>query len=587
MDAPTFTVGIDLGTTNCSMAACADRDPAQSVAIPQIVAPSEIGEERLLPSFLFVPAEAQFPAGALALPWYPHARDVVGTFARAQGASTPTRLVSSAKSWLSHAAVDRRGAILPWQAPEDVPRCSPVEAAARYLGHLRAAWERAHADAPLAEQDVVLTVPASFDAVARELTMEAAELAGIEAPTLLEEPQAAMYDWLAQRGERWRDELVVGDVVLVVDIGGGTTDFSLIVVRDDEGCLTLERVAVGDHILLGGDNMDLALAYAVRAELAERGTELDDWQVRALTHAARTGKEALLADESLAAVPLAIPTRSSRLVGGTIRASLTRAMIDAVVLEGFLPAVEADARPQVVRRTGLTALGLPYPSDAAITRHLAAFVGRAAALPTAILYNGGVTRAASVRERVRGVLARWLEGVGKPAPRVLAGSDPELAVCRGAAHYGRIRRQGGVKIRGGTAHAHYLGIQRAELAVPGVPPRLDAVCVAPLGMEEGSEVTLPQPFGLVLGEEVSFPFFASATREGDRVGAVVKPQELQELAPLEATLPAPEGTQPGAVVQVHLHARVTEVGTLELSAVEHTTGARWKLSFDVRGTGQS
>ncbi len=583
----THAVGIDLGTTHCTLSATVDpKAPPTPLPIPQVLAPGETGERILMPSFLYFPAPQQFAPGALALAWYPGARDVVGSFARDQGATTPLRLVSSAKSWLSHTGVDRRGEILPWEAPSGVPRVSPVQAAARYLGHLRAAWDQAHPDAPLAEQDVVLTVPASFDAVARDLTLEAATLAGFdEPPRLLEEPQAVLYDWVAQRGPAWRDDVSVGDVILVVDIGGGTTDFSLIAVRDEDGTLQLERVAVGDHILLGGDNMDLALAYAVSAQLQADGTELDDWQMRALTHACRSAKETLLGDDPPATVPLTIASRGSRLVGKTIRTQLTREQLDTVLLDGFFPVVDADARPQTPRRVGLTTLGLPYPADAAITRHLAAFVGRAEqgegfVRPTAVLFNGGVTRSPMLRERITTILTQWLAQVGAPAPVELPGTDAELAVSRGAAYYARARRDGGVRIRGGTAQAYYVGIERAELAVPGVPPRVDAVCVAPLGMEEGSEVQLPQTFGLVLGEPVSFRFFGSPVPRDDIVGTARRPTELTELAPIETTL---EGTE-GQIVQVRLHARVTEVGTLQLAAVEHGGQARrFELSFDVRG----
>jgi molecular chaperone DnaK (HSP70) len=592
--APPFTVGIDLGTTNCALAFCPS-DPTIAATpapllIPQIVAPGELSPQPLLPSFLYVPAEGQFAAGSLALPWYPNARDVVGTFARAQGAATPQRLVSSAKSWLSHSGVDRNGEILPWQAGDDVPKCSPVQAAARYLGHLRAAWEAAHPDAPLGEQDLVLTVPASFDAVARELTNEAAMLAGLDTPTLLEEPQAAMYDWLAQHHDTWRSQLTVGDVVLVVDIGGGTTDFSLIAVGEADGSLVLERVAVGDHILLGGDNMDLALAYAVRARLEADGTVLDDWQMRALTHAARSAKETLLADGAPAQSPVAIAGRGSRLVGNTVRTSVSKAELEAIVLDGFFPSVDASARPATPKRAGFVAMGLPYPADPGITRHLAAFLARPTPLrpgttfvhPTAILFNGGVTQSPVIVERIREVIGAWVAAEGGAVPKILAGTDAALAVARGAAHYARIRRTGGVRIKGGTAQSHYVGIARAELVVPGVPPRYDAVCVAPCGMEEGTEVELPQSFGLLLGEEVSFRFFGSSTRRNDTVGMVVQPEVLHELSPLETLLPAPEGKQ-GVIVQVRLHARVTEIGTLELSAVDQASGDRWKLSFDVRG----
>jgi molecular chaperone DnaK (HSP70) len=595
----TYAIGIDLGTTNCALSYATGADaPPVPLPIPQVVAPGEVAPRTLMPSFLYLPADAQFPPASLALAWYPGARDVVGVFARSQGASTPARLVSSAKSWLSHAGVDRRGEILPWEAPEGVPRVSPLQATARYLGHLRAAWEHAFPEAPLSEQDVVLTVPASFDPVARELTLEAAALAGFdEPPRLLEEPQAALYAWVAQRGAAWRNEVAVGDVILVVDIGGGTTDFSLIAVRQEDGVLQLERVAVGDHILLGGDNMDLALAYTVRARLEAEGTTLDDWQLRALTHGCRAAKEALLGDEASAgseAAPLVIPGRSSKLVGGTLRTELRRAELDAVLLDGFFPEVPVEARPQVPRRMGLTTLGLPYPADAAITRHLAKFLGAAAEghtaaadlgrsfmHPTAILFNGGVTRSPMIRERISTIVTRWVAAEGGAAPKVLEGIDAELAVSHGAAYYARMRRDGGVRIRGGTAQAYYVGIERAELAVPGIPPRVDAVCVAPFGMEEGSEVSLPQAFGLVVGEPVSFRFFGSSSRRDDEVGTTTTPALLTELAPIETTLEGP----PDQVVQVRLHARVTEVGTLELSAVEDGADRRWKLSFDVRGQG--
>ncbi len=587
-----LAIGIDLGTTNCALAYAEPGDALPvPLAVPQIIEAGELSERSLLPSFLYVPAQGQLPAEALRLPWDPEARDVVGAFARAQGASTPVRLVSSAKSWLSYAGVDRHGAILPWGAPDEVPRVSPVEASARYLTHLRAAWQAARPDAPLSEQDVVLTVPASFDAVARELTTEATGLAGFQQPPLLlEEPQAALYDWVAQHGEDWRKEVAVGDVLLVVDIGGGTSDFSLICVREAGGALELERVAVGDHILLGGDNMDLALAYAVRIRLEAEGTTLDDWQMRALTHGCRAAKEALLGDDPPEEHPLVIPGRGSKLIGGTLRTTVTRAELDKLLLDGFFPEVSVDAQLQAPRRAGLTALGLPYPSDAAMTRQLAAFLRRSGEArgsdghtfvhPTAILFNGGVTRSPMIRDRIVSVIRAWTEAEGGIAPRVLQAADAELAVCRGAAYYARVRREGGIRIRGGTVQSYYVGIERAELAVPGIPPRIDAVCVAPFGMEEGSEVQLDQAFGLVLGEPVSFQFFGSAARKDDAVGATVDPAEVTELAPIETTL---EGTA-GQVVQVHLHARVTEVGTLELSAVEEVSGQRWKLSFDVRGS---
>ncbi len=586
-----LALGIDLGTTHCALASvdlAADDARPVSFAIPQLVAPGEQNELTLLASFLYRPAESEYGAGKLALPWNENAHDVVGGFARTQGGATPARLVSSAKSWLSHPAVDRRAAMLPWQSPDEVSKLSPLDASARYLEHLRAAWDWRHPDAPLAEQDVVLTVPASFDAVARELTVEAARLAGLpENLRLLEEPQAALYAWLADRGHAWRAELAPGDVILVIDIGGGTTDFSLIAVRDAGGQVELERIAVGEHILLGGDNMDLALAYAVRRRMEGEGHKIDDWQMRALTHACRVAKESLLGDPSRVDYPLAVAGRSSKLMGQTLRATLGREELETLLLEGFFPEAGSDARPQAPRRAGLTTLGLPYAADPAITRHLAAFLGRQGlekkpgqsfVHPTAVLFNGGVTRSPILRERLQQILGRWaLAEKGRP-PKILSGADPDLAVSRGAAYYALSRAKGGVRIRGGTAQAYYVGIERGELAVPGVPPRVDALCIAPFGLEEGSQVALPMTLGLIVGEPVSFRFFGSATRKDDRVGAVVDPESLTELAPIETAFAG----EAGRVAQVRLEAHVTEVGTLELFAVEDASGERWRLSFDVR-----
>ena len=583
----TFALGIDLGTTNSALASVPMGDKTETpkpLAVAQTVAPGETMAESLLPSFLYMTVEAERAPGAFALPWQESTEQVVGAYARKQGAATPGRLVSSAKSWLSYSGVDRRADILPWEAPEGIPKISPLAASAQYLAHLRSAWDAAHPESPLSEQDVVLTVPASFDAAARELTVEAASNIGLgDNLRLLEEPQAALYAWLADKGDSWRDELTVGDTILVCDIGGGTTDFSLISVQEEEGVLQLERVAVGDHILLGGDNMDLALAYGVSAKLEEKGKRLDDWQMRGLVHGCRDAKETLLADESRDAYPLAIASRGSRLLGGTIRTELTRADLEATLLEGFFPAVAANARPQAPRRMGLTTLGLPYASDAAVTRHLAAFLARShnangMTHPTAVLFNGGVTRSPIIRQRILAVLEAWAQAGGVAGPKTLDGGDPDLAVSRGAAFYAQARQQGGLRIKGGTARSYYIGVERNQMAVPGIPPKLDALCIAPFGMEEGTEVHLSDPFGLYVGEPVSFRFFGSSERQDDQVGAVVDPAQLAEVAPIETTLDGDEG----AVVHVRLHARVSEVGTLELSAVDVDSERRWKLSFDVR-----
>ena len=575
MNSARFAVGIDLGTTNTALAFVAldGKEVPAPFALEQVVAAGEHAARPVLPSFLYLPADVELPGGALALPWDKDPRFCVGGFARERAASVPGRVVSSAKSWLCHSGVDRRSPLLPVGAPEDLAKLSPVEVSARILKHLVLAWDQAHPDAPLCEQDVVLTVPASFDAVARALTEEAARSVGLERLTLLEEPQAALYAWVAKQGDAWRKQTQVGDVILVVDLGGGTTDFSLIEVKDEGGTLALHRVAVGEHILLGGDNMDLALAHRLKAKLESEGKELDDWQLRALMHGCRAAKEELLENDKKQKVPVAIPGRGSKLVGGTVRTELTREELSETLLQGFFPEVDASARPLQAKKAGLMTLGLPYAHDAGITRHLAAFLdGRK---PTKLLFNGGVTKSALLRERIAGIAKGWL-GVLE----VIDSPELDLAVAVGAAYYGRARTGKGVRIKGGASRAYYVGIERAELAVPGVAPRVDAVCIAPLGMEEGSEIELPMELGLLVGEPATFRFFSSSTRREDAPALTVDPKkaELAEVAPIETTLQGPAG----ALVPDKLHARVTEVGTLELSAVESGTQKRHKLEFNIR-----
>jgi molecular chaperone DnaK (HSP70) len=523
--------------------------------------------------------------------------------ARSRGAGTPIRLVSSAKSWLSHPSVDRRAAILPADAPPEVERVSPLAASTRYLEHIRSAWNAAHPEAPFDQQAVTVTIPASFDPAARELTAEAARNAGYDNPVLLEEPQAALYSWIQGSGGRWRKQVKAGDIVLVVDVGGGTSDFSLIAILERDGNLEPHRVAVGDHILLGGDNMDLALAHLVARKLQANGTQLDAWQMRALTYACRGAKEHLLADANATTWPIVVPSRGSKLIGGSIRTELTRDEVTAFITDGFFPRVEASARPAVRTRAGLTQLGLPYAQDAAVTRHLAAFLGRQAGAtaelqgfngqvnpehtflhPTAVLFNGGVFKSDILAQRVMDTINDWLYMEGAEPARMLEGADLDLAVARGAAYYGYARRGGGVRIRGGTARSYYVGVESSMPAIPGMEPPITALCVAPFGMEEGSELELPgQEFGLVVGEPVHFRFFGSTTRRQDRIGEVLDfwgPDELQELNEIQATLPAEDRT-PGDVAQVKLHAVATEAGTLELIAVSRE-GQRWKVEFDVR-----
>ena len=583
---PRYSVGIDLGTTNSSVAdvdlAIEPAGPGEPLPapipleIPQMVARQEMAARQLLPSFIYLPP--------------PHeelGEFIVGTYARERGGQVPGRLVSSSKSWLSHPGVDRRSQLLPVGADASTPRISPLDAAARILGQIRAGWEEAHAHegVSLGGQAVTLTVPASFDAVARELTVQAAAQAGLANLTLLEEPQAALYAWVEAAGDEWRKHVRPGDVILVVDVGGGTSDFSLISVGEDEGRLALTRLAVGDHILLGGDNVDLALAHVVSEKLRSQGTKLDSWQFAALAHACRNAKETGTSS-------LSIPGRGSGLVGGTIRAEITKEELRRTV-DAFFPDVDVAAAPATQRRTGLTTLGLPYAQDPAVTRHLAAFLRRGSGTlarrpgatflhPTAILFNGGVFKDASLQERVASLVDRWVRAEGGAPLKLLRSASLDLAVALGASYSGLARRGRGIRIRGGTARAYYVGVEAATPAVPGFAPPVRAVCLAPFGMEEGSTVDLPQlEVGAVVGDTASFRFFASNARRDDAPGAVVEEvDDLDELPPIETTLPAADGSA-GEVLPVHLRSHVTEVGTLELHLVS-PAGRAWKLEFSVR-----
>jgi molecular chaperone DnaK (HSP70) len=585
MSSARFVVGIDLGTTNSAVAFVDTQAPSPAIAmfaIEQLVAAGTVEARPTQPSFLYLPAEAEFKAEQLAMPWGVEA-GIVGELARNHGWQVPARLVSSAKSWLSHAGVDRLSAILPWQAPAEVQKVSPVEASARYLSHIRAAWDHAHPDAPLAEQDVLLTVPASFDTVARELTVRAAGEAGLPHVTLLEEPQAAFYSWLGNAGDEWRTELEVGDTVLVCDVGGGTTDFSLISVSDAEGNLALERVAVGDHLLLGGDNMDLALAHTVRARLESEGHKLDNWQFTSLAHSCRTAKETLLSVGDRDTAPVVVLGRGSKVIGGSVRTELQRSDVERVLVDGFFPETALGDKPRKARTVGLRELGLPFAADAAITRHLSAFVG-AHRKATAVLFNGGVMKGRVLRQRIIQTLDSWNDSPEDDL-KVLAGTDLDLAVAHGAAYYGMVRRGKGVRIRGGTARAYYIGIESSMPAVPGVEPPMRALCVAPFGMEEGTEAEVPgQELGLVVGEPAEFRFLASSTRPEDHVGTWVEDarrEDLKELTPVATELDT-DGHKAGELVPVTLKARVTEIGTLELWCVEREGGRRWKLEYNVR-----
>lgn len=590
---PKFVVGIDLGTTNSAVAF----SPVGKVQIgmfrvPQLVAPGEAAPFDLLPSAIYLPAEGELPQGGTRLPWGEEPAWIVGELAKRQGAKVPGRMVASAKSWLSHAGVDRTAPILPWGAPEGVEKIAPVTASARVLAHVRSAWDAAHPQAPLAEQEVVLTVPASFDEVARELTVQAAQEAGLDRFRLLEEPQAAFYDFLQQNEEALVAAVGEARLALVVDVGGGTTDLTLVrIARQESGPPKIERIAVGEHLMLGGDNMDVTLARHVESKL---GTKLDAAQWSALVQASRLAKEALLAPDAPPEYGVAAVGRGTKLIGGAVTHKMQRDEAESILLDGFLPRTRIDEVPARRGRAGLTELGLPYASDPGISRHINGFLRKhveAAAetgvtiheglpRPDALLLNGGVFNAPAITARLSEVLAGWY---GDAVP-LFTHASLDLAVARGAAYYGLVRRGFGVKISGGSPRTFYVGVE-------GEGGAKQALCVVQRGMEEGTDADVPgRVFGLVIGRPVTFPLYSSTGHRHDTIGEVVRvDDELDALPPLhtviraDADAPAPK---PGQVptIPVRIGSTLTEIGTLEVSLRSaEPPERRWRLEFSLRG----
>lgn len=595
MGEPRFAVGIDLGTTHCAISAARiDHPVVRLLPVPQLVAPGEVAERPLLPSFTYLPAPGELSDSDRTLPWGPHPH-VVGEAARRLGARVPGRLVASAKSWVCHGGVNRRAPILPWNSPDDEPHVSPFEAQVGYLAHLRATWDARHPDAPLPEQDVVVTVPASFDEGARTLTTDAAEAAGLGAVRLLEEPQAAFYDYLGADPEQLDPRLATARLVLVVDVGGGTTDLTLLRVRPDEdsqGRPGIERIAVGGHLMLGGDNMDAALAtYALHKAGLSRPDDATVWS--AVVQSARQAKERLLAADAPEQAVISYVGRGSRLVGSTRSITIERDEATAVLLDGFLPRTAPDEIAQRTARAGLTTLGLPYATDAAIGRHVCAFLRRhvdsareagaqvheGLPRPDLLLLNGGVFNAPAMIDRLGEVLAGWY---GEPVPQ-LPHTSLETAVAHGAVRSALARRGLGEVIGGGTARAYYV-----ELA--GVDGQPQALCIAPRGMEDGARVTVPdRVFELTLDRLVAFPLHAYTGDRVDPPGALVTldgDDDLMPLPPLETVLrDGGQRSVDGRTVPVTLTAALDDVGALELYLVTVALPPRrWRLEFVLRST---
>ncbi|MCE7982734.1 MAG: molecular chaperone DnaK [Caldilinea sp. CFX5] len=609
-----YIIGIDLGTTNSAVAyvdlqkspGATGARPIQLFQIPQLVAAGEVARRSMLPSFLYLPGAYDLPPGSTALPWAMDREYAVGEFAREQGALVAGRLVASAKSWLSHSGVDRTAPILPWGAKGDVPKVSPVEASARYLQHMGEAWNAVMAAeeeaARFSEQLIILTVPASFDEVARELTLTAAEQAGIAHAILLEEPLAAFYAWLSTHEADWQEQMHDGQLILVCDVGGGTTDFSIIGVHAGEKGLRFNRLAVGEHLMLGGDNIDITLARHLERQLGGKSGKVEAQHWHQLVAQCRKAKETLLnlPPTADAKVDVTVVGAGSGLIAGTRKATLTGVEADRIILDGFFPEAPLTVMPEQTRRSGLAEFGLPYVQDPAITRHMAAFwqrfqgllqteTGRTAVYPDFLLFNGGALIPVRIRNRLQGLVQSWFQPVAADnwQPVELDNPNPELAVALGAAYYGLVRLGEGVRVGSGSPRAYFIAVA----AEPGQPthnvdgePIQTAVCVAPRGAEEGFRLQLREPqFEALTNQPVAFQMFSSSTRLGDQPGEIVQltAGEISQLPPIRTVLRyGRKGLAQRIPVQLVVH--LTEVGTLELWCESQQSNHRWQLRFDVR-----
>jgi molecular chaperone DnaK (HSP70) len=585
-----YVVGIDLGTTNsavCYVDTAEQPWKVRVLEIPQLVAPGQVEARDTLPSFHYQPAST---AGETPAP------QVVGFMARDYGAASPGRMIASAKSWLCHSGVDRTAELLPWHAAADVERISPIEASSRYLAHIRAAWNDRFKSEPLDQQDVVLTLPASFDEIARELTVDAAARAGLARVVLIEEPQAAFYAWIYKHQDNWESQVSPGQKILVCDIGGGTTDFTLIrACRGADDRVQFHRVAVGDHLILGGDNMDLALAQHLEKQLTSSGQSLQPRQWDLLLRMSRQVKEQFLADDGPAQLTVNLPGTGSKLLGSGSSITVTRDEVRRLLVDGFLPRVGLNDKP-VARRSGFQEFGLPYAADSAMTRYLAAFLvahrhagdevsdtatSLDPARPDIVLFNGGVFESNIVRERIVDSLSDWF---GSPdsawRPRILDNDRLDLAVARGAAYYGMVRRGEGVKIVASLARSYYIGVECD-------PPA--ALCLLPGSAEPGQTIELTdRQFDLLVSEPVEFPLYSSSIRLTDKPGELipVDPEQMTALPPIRTALKTRSRRERGAIA-VRLHGRLTEIGTLEVWCSEIGDERTWRLQFDVRSATQT
>lgn len=606
-----FVIGIDLGTTNCAVAYAdlqGEKDARTNIRLfktPQLTGPGEVSRLSVLPSFLYLPGAYDLSSEALQLPWSSSGTadhpQFVGAFARDHGTKIPSRLVSSAKSWLCHPYADRKARILPWGGGSDVYRVSPIQATAAYLEHIKAAWNSFRGedeDQYLENQLIILTVPASFDEVARELTVEAAVIAGLKTVTLLEEPLAAFYSWLIRYENSWSRFVSPDELILVCDVGGGTTDFTLISLREAAGSPRFERIAVGDHLILGGDNMDLALARSIEMRLGKSKAILTGDRWKTLCHQCRQAKEVLL-NKTAESRKITIMGEGSRLIGGTLSADLDYRNVAQTILDGFFPLLDAGEKPPAPSfRKGITEFGLPYEQEPAITRHLGWFLdqhraevsdylGKEFQAPDCILFNGGSLKPPVIQERIRQAIRCWFHTDNTAVPRVLDNPDPDLAVALGAAYYGLVKMGRGVRVGSGSSRSYYIGVSTGSAETDGANSR-QAICLIERGLDEGSQIQLEdRDFQVLTNQPVSFDLYSSSFRSGDRSGQLVAVDDsLTRLPPIQTIIQYGK-TGEHSKIPVAVEASYTEIGTLALWCHSRISDQRWKLQFQIRGTGDS
>ncbi len=606
-----YIIGIDLGTTNSAVAYIdtrgekGDSREIKTFEIPQLTAEGTVNKLKTLPSYVYLPGEYELPRESFALPWEADISYIIGEFARIQGARVPSRLVSSAKSWLCHNRVDRKGPILPWGIETASRRISPVKASSCYLKHMKEAWNYAKYDGDernlFENQRVVITIPASFDETARELTADAARMAEINNFTMLEEPQAAFYSWIVFHENAWSEVIQKNQLILVCDIGGGTTDFNLISLKEDTGKVSFQRVAVGDHLMLGGDNMDLAIAREVEVKILGHDRKLDFQQWLSLAHQCRLAKEELLGDNGKDSTAIAILGKGRGVIGRSLKGEIAREEIYRIILEGFFKKVAIGDEVKKDRPSGFQELGLPYVNDTAVMKHLTAFLKRHAlnqelnqivdsksglsiVRPDVLLFNGGVFKSPIIRQCTAQIIRDWF-GDERWSLNVLENDRLDHAVSVGAAYYGLVLRGKGVRISGGSGRAYYIAVEAAiskkdrEMKIP-----LTTACIVPRGFEEGQEIHVSKPqFEVMTNRPVSFPLYSSSYRIGDKAGDIISAEKdsFMEHPPIKTVLHFGKKGQ-SIRIPVSLGIRLNEFGTLDVWCESKRTPHRWKLAFQTR-----